>query len=104
MLMTLAEGSNSVFDYLTSIPPPSKPSTYADYFKTSLFDLIPEMVAKLAEDQDFIVEGKAEKLTVISSLLSLVQERLKVLPKKLPIKQFIIGKSISNEEIDRIEN
>lgn len=62
------------------------------------------MVAKLAEDQDFIVEGKAEKLTVISSLLSLVQERLKVLPKKLPVKQFIIGKSISHEEIDRMEN
>lgn len=56
--------------------------------------MVPDLLAKLTADQDFILEHKMEKITMMANLLGLLQERIKIHPRKLPVKPFIIGKTV----------
>lgn len=40
---------------------------------------------------------------MINDLYQLIEERLKIHPKKLPIKKYIIGKNKEAEEVSRLE-
>ena len=74
------------------------------YSSTSIFDPLPGISSKIAEEQDFIIDNKSEKMAEINRLYDTIQERIIVSEKKLPVRPFIIGKTTAVEETDRLEN
>ena len=63
---------------------------------------MPQLAKKLADDHDFLIEKKTETLTEINTLYNLINDRIKVCEKKVPIKPYIIGKTQTKALVDEI--
>lgn len=45
--------------------------------KTTLFEYVPDLIVKIADEKDFIIESKMETITTITNLIGLLQDRIK---------------------------
>jgi len=70
----------------------------------TLFDLVTEIAHRLLEDQDFIMDKKLSKLNMVINLSQILEEKLKIHPKNLPVKKYVIGKNKDTEEVSKLED
>jgi hypothetical protein len=45
--------------------------------KTTLFEYVPDLIVKISDEKDFIIESKMETITTITNLIGLLQDRIK---------------------------